>query len=521
MPQLRVTNAGQIGLVADQPSRKLPAAAWTTLHNWVVSGGCIKIAEGHEDVAGPTGTFYQIFPLYFGEQYYWYFAGPTAITEWDGTTSSDRTRSAGAYTGSANNRWNGGNLNGLPVLNNSGIDAPQYQATPGTSLFADLDWDAVDTWTTKGNRCKCMRPHGNFLIAMDMTESGTRNAQVVRWSDPAAVGSVPTNWEPGAGKYAGRLSLADTSGRIIDGLGLGDDFIVYKDDSIHRLIYTQDRYVFRRRKLTGVAGIMGQYCVADIGGAHAVLAPGDILLIEGNQPVSIADELVKNALFNEIDADNYVNCFLTYDIYKNQLWVCYPVGSIWPNKALLWNRKDGGWSHRDLPTAMSCLVPGVDVLGATGTWATATGTWAEQTDTWATRLYNQSIHMLFSLSNAGDLFRMNSGPNFGASAPECTAERINLELGVLNGSGRVGDINKVTAVYPMMEASGPISIFVGSAHDENQGTIWTGPYSFDPARQHRITCNVTGRFHGVRFYSNTGISADLHGYAIEFARVGS
>ena len=154
----------------------------------------------------------------------WYYMGESTIYGTDGVVHTDITPASW----SAMSELNQGisfTLNTLPIFNNT-IDAPVYTTGETVQCLPLPDWP-VDT------TCEALRPYRNFLVAMNISGPGGNDADYLQWSDAAAAGLPPQSWTPEINNQAGNNVIGDTTGRIIDGLTLRGDFVIYKEDSTH------------------------------------------------------------------------------------------------------------------------------------------------------------------------------------------------------------------------------------------------------------------------------------------------
>ena len=164
----------------------------------------------------------------------------------DGTTRTDITGSA--FTGAVDDRFTGGAFNGLFIINN-GIDQPKYwDGNTANNLATLTAWDS--NW-----RVKFLRPFKNHLIYGSPTKSGTANPHTVGWSAAADPGTLPTTYDPASTTTdAGDVPIGDTPDQIVDGLALGEVFLVYKEASIHRMEYVGGQFVSRSNGCLGISG---------------------------------------------------------------------------------------------------------------------------------------------------------------------------------------------------------------------------------------------------------------------------
>lgn len=207
---------GQMGLIRDIPGHLLRPNTWTDAQNVRMDNRVAGAMLGHiERYATPTIAPYKVFFIPGESNLFWVLVGLTDVIVHDASSYTEITRVSGDYTGGESDRWNGGVLSGILILNN-GVDDPQYWATAaaGTKL-ADLpNWPA-------NTKAKVVRPFLNFLIALDVTESGTRQPYLVKWSHGADAGAVPTSWDDAdASLDAGEFDLGQTKDFLVDCLPL-------------------------------------------------------------------------------------------------------------------------------------------------------------------------------------------------------------------------------------------------------------------------------------------------------------
>ena len=140
-------------------------------------------------------------------------------------------------------RWTVTNLNGVIVATN-GYDAPQTWPLKSSGIpLLTVPFVRLRNFP-EGEKCKSIRSFRTFLIGLNW-ERTNEEPRLVKWSTEASYGSPPVTWlESDATLDAGEYELADTPGNIIDGLPLGDSFLIYKDDSIYIMNYVGTPYIF-------------------------------------------------------------------------------------------------------------------------------------------------------------------------------------------------------------------------------------------------------------------------------------
>jgi hypothetical protein len=527
MPIVQIDNVGSVGLISDQPSRELPPEAWSDCLNVRFSNQNAEKFYGHiESFDTPSIVPQYLLSAKFDGTTYWYYANGTAIYRSDGTTESDVTRTAGAYNGGTYSQWNGGILGGVPIMNNtSGADYPQ-QWDAGASKMKDLDNWPADTYT------KVIRPFKQALVALNITKSGTNYPYTVKVSHPADPGTVPTSWdETDATKLTIERPLSEGSDVIVDGLGLGDSFIIYKERSTWIMQFVGGKYVYKTRRLFDSFGMLTQNCAVNTPKGQFVVARGDVILHNGTTYKSIIDEQTRDLLFNSID-DNYSSyIFVVINQQFNEVWICYAEqgrDAPYANKAMIWNWISGVWSQRDLPEiafAASGLIPAsyADKTfdGSVGTTFDADTGFFNQVD------YPASKDRILMCGAADTKFYLADKTNqFAGSNFTSYLERTGL--GVV-GRDRFGNwkvdlqsVKLVRNIYPKITAdSGTIlKIYVGIQLKQNDAIDWQGPFEFNPATDTKIDCIVATKLLCLRFETSSNAWWKMHGYGVDLDIIG-
>lgn len=514
--QARIDNLGGLGVNKDLPPFALPPNVWSDGKNVRCDRGRARNFAGHTEVSACTGTFYYLLPAQSTTSYYYYFCSGTAIKEWNGASCTDRTRSSGAYTSSATDRWNGGVLHGIPVLNN-GVDAPQYLAAPGAGNFTDMIWSGATTWTTQNVTAKVVRPWRNFLVALDTTESGSRDPHLFRMSDAADPGQMPSTWdETDVTALTYKTTMSETAGRLIDAVPLGQDLIVYKEDAIYRVTFVGSPDILQIDIITDKYGMRAQGCAVDIGGAHVVLGVNGVYVHNGSTITPLAYGRISETLFGDINGSLYERAFLAANPLQNEVWVCYPdtLATTFPNKSWVINHKDDTWYPRDLPDETAYIAIGVDVESAADdTYAATTLTYDTATRTYGDRGYNPTIQTLHGLAGS-KLYKFDQAQQFAGVDPDCYVQRQGLSIGGSN------TVQMVTAVYPEITATDTVTVTVGAQKHPTDAINWDSPQTFDPSSDIKVDCRATGALFAVKFGSSNGAKWELTGYTLEYSEAG-
>lgn len=332
-----------LGVVTDLAPEELPAGAWTYAQNMRFKGGRAAAMRGIAQVFDtPAVAPYFLQPYQQAGNVWWVHAGLAAVYVDNGTARTDITGTA--PTGTADDRWTGGVLGGVLVMNN-GVDVPTYWGgDTGTNLATLTGWDA--NW-----RAGFLRPWRTFLLAGDITKSGTRYPHMLKLSDAAVPGAIPGSWDAtNPALDAVERDAAQTEDYLVDMLPLGDMAIIYKQRSMYYMRETFDARVVELQRLPGDYGMLTRGCGVVTPAGHVVLSAGDVIVHQGQGAQSIADDAVRAVIFAGIDQTNYRRCFVSANPARSEVWVCYPEsGQTTCTRAAVWNWTSGKWTFRTLP----------------------------------------------------------------------------------------------------------------------------------------------------------------------------
>jgi|TARA_R100000049_G_C1947730_1_gene93603 hypothetical protein len=278
-------------------------------------------------------------------------------------------------------RWIVTDLNGILVATN-GADAPQYwplnsSGEPDITIpFRELQNFPSATAITAGNsggRCDSIRSFRTFLVGLNWVNPEDRvenEPRLVKWSTEASYYSLPATWDKDdATLDAGEYELADTPGDIIDGMAYGDSFFIYKDASIYIMNYVGTPYIFSFKLLSPTIGLLSKDAIAEFEGGHFFMGNSDFYWNNGQTIKPLLPNKMRRAVYDELNGDNYLKCFVAADYVRNEMLACYPAGSSTViNRALIWNWKEGTFSLRDLPD-VSHINNGIVAITAGSQWS--------------------------------------------------------------------------------------------------------------------------------------------------------
>ena len=412
-------------------------------------------------------------------------------------------------------RWTATNLNGLVVATN-GFDAPQMWPLNAGIPSTATPFRELQNWPS-GNSCKSIRSFRTFLVGLNWNRNNPE-PRLVKWSTEAAYGEAPSTWsETDATLDAGEYELSDTPGDIVDGLPLGDSFLIYKEDSIYIMNYVGTPYIFSFKLLSPTVGALSKEAIKEFDGGHFFIGNSDCYICNGQTVTPLLPNKVRRAMFEDLSGENYQKCFVAADYVRNEMLACFPSsGSDVVDKALIWNWKDNTFSFRDLPDT-SYIHDGIIDITTGATWDASTEEWDLGTGAWGERNYdNVKKNLVFCDVTNTKIFRDSFGNTKDGTNMVSYIERTGLDL------NDPQSVKFVSAVYPQIEVSGnnTVNVYIGRQISTEQGITWEGPVAFNPNSQSKVSCRISGKYFGIKVESTTDIDWKLHGVAFEVQQRG-
>lgn len=420
-------------------------------------------------------------------------------------------------------------------------DARPVYKLPTEVFFRDLYPKAgapnspTSTWGSSSDvwSCQALRSYGDFLIALGMNEGGVEKPARVRWCDPVLANEAAVKWDASdTTTLAGFNDLVQLDGGIIDGLSLGNQFVIYSRDQVWLMDFVGGQFVFNFRRLYSDIGIINANCVVEVGSAHYVFGNDDIYAHNGTEKQSIASGKVRDFIFNNMNSsNNHVN-FVHHSERFNIVMFCYNSGdgnakfdhAEHCNKAAVYNYEEGTWSFMDLPNVTASGVGNLsaneityDEAGAP-TYESLGGNYQDSTASFSRqslfinavqRIESPSSTSAYPVSSAdsyhgltkANLLALDSltdprvvasyqaGQNAGA-----TLERTGIDLDETGQNLRA--YKSLTNLYPqMVSASGStISFSVGAADLPNNAPNYSTVTFFHPSSQYQVNTRAAGRY---------------------------
>lgn len=346
----------------------------------------------------------------------------------------------------------------------------------------------------------------------------THIPNLVKWSHPASMGFVPESWaidDPAVD--SGEKPLSEDDGEIVDGLTLGDHFIIYKKSSIWVMSYVGGNQIFSFQRVLGSVGAMNQNCVAEHEGYHFVFGESDIFIHNGYEPKSILDNVIRRQLFQQmIDVENRHKCFVFKNPFFNEVYACFPeVGSESVSRALVWNYVDQTVSIRDIPSLNHANYGAINTQWG-GTWDSMNDPWNAVLFSWNSSAFSPSKNRVLMASEEKQIFLLDASASYDGKLPKSFIERCGMSLGdpreimMLRGVRLIGTGNTDETV----------TVRVGSQDNPFSAAQWSDPVPY--VIGHTIQCDLIkkGRFFALRIDSGSAYQWRIDKIMIDIVSAG-
>lgn len=506
-----IDNCGQ-GLNADLTPEELGNGVWTNVSNVRFNNGYAERFKGTAQVfAAPAVTPYFLAPYATSTKRFWVHAGLNAVYVDDGSVRTDITGTA--PTGAIDNRWTGGSINGVWIMNN-GVDVPMYwNGDTGTNLATIPGWDAA--W-----RADVIRPFKNYIVALGITKTATKYPHMVKWSTTLNPGAITAagDWdETNPAKDAGEQDLAETSDLIVDAMSMGDTLVIYKERSTYAMSYVGAPYIFRFQRMPGEVGMLARGCGVNTPYGHVVLSAGDVVLNTGQGCNSIANGIVRKLIFNSIDSTNYKRAFVTANPQRNEVWICLPVaGGTTCTRAAVWNWIDKSWAIRELSNVTYGAFGQIDIAATGLTYDTATGTYETSATTYSENEYSPAEARLLMCHSTQLISLADTGTTDFGSLIAAYAERTGMTL------GDATSIKTIRSIRPQIDgnAGATVNIEVGASMYPDAAPNYGPVQSFVIGSSIKTDCFVTGRYMSIRLSNSDYAPWRIKSFVIDYVNAG-
>lgn len=505
---------GQGGVVYDIPPWELADAAWSDSLNMRFRDGAAESHDGQSAVFGtPLGAMHRIHGVGDGAAYYWVYSGTTRVWATDGGVHADISSVSRSYSATDTIGWNGGAFQKHMVLN-TGAMPPQVWTPNLSGKLTDIqNWES-------GLTADVVRPFRNYLFALRCTESGTFNPRLLRHSNGAVAGNLPTSWDyTDPNEDTGRVEFGQTTDLLVDALPLRDLLVIYKENHTWAAQWTGGvDNPFEYRQVFSQVGALSQYCAAAFEGNHLVLSQDDVVVHDLSGARSILDKRARSWLFNRIDPSQYRRCFVTANHRDREMWICFPeAGDEYPTMALVWNWVHNTLGPRELGQPTPHIAFGVVSPNTGITFDTDSGTFDEATGTIDEQSYNPAVTSLLMADPASPrLLQVDDSGTFAGTSFTKRLTRSALPFGDL------AVLKRVMRVIPKIQGSigTVVQVFLGTSSNVEGVVTWSLPQSYTVGTSLWVDFRVTGRVIDIKFESTSSQTFRLHGFDIEWDPAG-
>lgn len=512
MSKISIPAAGAVGVIKDLIPSELPLPAWSDASNIRFLDGAALQFLGHGQVYGaPVAAPQYLLQVNVSGIRYWLYATAAkqvVVTNSSGssvhTDITHLTARAGTF-----NRWSGFVFGGIPVLNAGDGKAPMYWNQNLGAKFVDLPaWPA-------NTSCKVLRQYKNMMIALNVTEGGVNKPVLLMWSSLADPGALPSTWDKAdATQDAGRFDIAEGQDPIVDGLGLKDSFIIYKESSTWALDYIGGAFVLKSRKVSGMSGLLNMNCAVDfdtgMNNMHFAVTGQDIVVHDGFAARSVLDKKARRFFFQSLDVTNKDRAFCFKNPFLNEIMVAYPsIGATYCDTALVFNYVDNTVSFRSLPNVTHAAYGPVD-NSLSGNWAQDDAPWESDLTAWNGPDFTPDTARVMMGSANSKLYLLDASSSFDGALPSAYLERTGLSFDAPDR------MKLLTGIVPRITGNlgGTVRVRVGAADAPGGVPEWIAEAEYVIGETVRIDVMAEGRYLAIRFESGTAYSWRLSGFDI-------
>lgn len=511
----RVKGIGAIGVITDVVDQELPPNAWTSVSNIRFQNGSATnipfATETLDEASKPDISTDYAYALHssFNVSDRIYYATGSKLYEYKEAVHSDIS---GVGTFTASDDWDSYSFNNCVVFSNP-TSTPQIKL-PDEATFKDMpDW-AV-TWktdTTIGYK--------NFIVALNMAESGVAYSQRIRWSDAAPPNEAPLSWDAtDPTTLAGFNDLTDAQGEILTAATLGDTLYVYTTKEIFAMQYVGGASLFKFRKINTDIGLLNKRSMVPYKNGHVLVTRDNVYAFNGTTASSIIDSKIRDDFFDRLDLKYVDNMRLVTHPQFNEVWICYAnsasvAGEL--NEAAVWNSERNIWSYRSLPDVLSIATLRKPIV-SNEIWDDATYAWdnTSANNPWFTRDYGGDVLMCSTADGRFLLLDQSTTttlPDSGVS----TMERRYMDMDDF-GVKSTG-VKNVRALYPQFEGVGSINFTIGVSDSIGGAIAWSNPQTYVIGETTRLDFRTSGRYISIRAVTTLDTSNlwSFSGYEIEF-----
>lgn len=564
MANLPLRQLGGVGVITDASPYDLPQNAFSAANNVIFNEGRVQRAPVFKPFFSPvnsvltydtdpgTDTYANDTAVYESasggpettSRFIGVYSDPVAgetvfVADNDGTirtypngTLKYATPTSGTVTN--DNPWSHAQIAGISFLARPGA-LPYVRNLATDSSYSLIGGDWVQT-----DYPNVVRGFLGYAITLGMNRNGKQLPTLVKWSNPIQYSSATSSitWDPANPNYvSGENTLGELKDPILDGLALGNFFLIYSQNQVWMMEPSGDLNVWNWRRIPYEGGIVNVNCVVEVESKHYVFGDNDIYVHDGFTRQSLAEGRVRRRIFDTLDRSKQTSCFVLHDPVAKLIYFCYATlqdeapfaGTQFCNQAAVYNYKNDTWSFMDLPN----IVGGAEVNASL-----LQDLYQETSNSYA--LYNTSYtsfsgggtpRMSIMLGVADQAVGLSSTyvyaidlPTIGlvnlAANPETLktayVERTGISLAVQGIPLRA--YKTVQCAVPEAsfdDNSGTFTVQFGSSDLTEQTPTYRASVTYNPATDYKVDMMVSGRYLSYRFSTDSISNFQLSGMDVE------
>lgn len=536
MPNLPIRDLGAVGVITDTDPFNLPFNAFTRAKNVRFVNNSVEHSPIFRDVldVGTTDNPEFVHGLFTQDGY----DTTLVVTDTFKILEMQNSTISTVYTGSqaANSKpYTACSLANVEYVNRTDT-APVYRAPTGVNFSVLSNFVPSST-------CNSLRSYGDFLIALNMTESGVTFPTRVRFSDLALSNQIPSTWDASdLTNSAGFNDIVQMKTPIVDGLALNSNFFIYSSDQVWQMEFVGGAFIFNFRKIFDNCGVVNANCIVEHEGKHFVFDNDDIYMHDGLSKSSICDKRVRNYIFSGIDKSKISKCFVHLNKNLEEIYFCYHSGDDlavftdgdFCNRAAVYNYRSDTWSFMDLPNTVSGGASNVNTVetytNTALTYKGTGGTYHEQESQFAqfslmvSRAYTGAYETI-STNRVVGIDLVNKGNLARASVSEfnfpMVAERVGIDLD--EAQIPLSGYKVINRIYPQAStvSSDPEIYFeFGATNLATEVTNFNPGIVFNMATEYKVDTRMSGRYLSYKVGTATPKDFALSGFDIDLQIVG-
>jgi hypothetical protein len=490
------------GLVSDLPPYELAPEAWSSVVNMHPQNGGMRLARPLDQAYGTLlDVPFHVQNVQAQGQNWWLYWGADSISAVETSNPHvDVTPGAGLLPVTPKDIIST-TLNGLSIFTN-GFDAPHWW-----SGDAGDDFEPLPDWPV-GTVARGIAAGAYHVFAFDIDGPGGQFPSKVMWSDAAPPGAVPGSWTPSAANQAGDTELAQTPGRVQCMVPLRGSYAFYKTSSMYLADFVEGNFVYAFRPALTQCGAYTRKSVVDLGGKHLVVTDGDVVITDGVNVQSIADDRVRRYLFGQISQEHFELLSVVYHQAASQVWIYFPeAGQTLCTLALVLDLTKQTWGSRALSAVRHAATGYVNDTESSMLWDAVAEEWEAEGLLWNAENYSSSTRGLV-LADGSMLNLVGRAGEFSAGY----LERLSLSL------GEAERFKFVRRVHVRGEG-GTVYVRIGTQAVADGAVTWSAEQPLILGQDPFVNCSVQGRYISVSIRVPTdslitylALEAELRGY---------